>query len=76
MATGVEEIRDRGELKDMEGAGKNKSSGVPPGLPLSLFLPIFLFFRFWDAQTPCQDPARRQAHLIYLQSPSILTEVW
>lgn len=36
MATGLKKSGTRGELKDVEGAGKNKSFGVPPGLPLSL----------------------------------------
>lgn len=63
-------------LKTWKESARIKVLGIPPGLPLSLFLPIFLFFRFWDAQTPCQDSVRRQAHLIYSQSPSILTEVW
>lgn len=74
---GWRDSRPRGELKDMEGVGKNKSSWrTARPSSLSPSLPVFLFFRFWDVQTPCQDPARRQAHLIYSQSPSILTEVW
>lgn len=59
MATGSR-IRHRVGYKEVEGAGKNKSSGVPPDSLVSLFLSlslslfnfptrsllVFLFFRF------------------------------
>jgi len=45
-----------GELKDMEGVGKNKSSGVAPGLPLSLFLPNRLILPLLRRSDPMPRP--------------------
>lgn len=82
VATGLK-IRDRAGHKEVDGrAGRNKSSGPPPGLPLFLSLSRCVSVSSYssasarNSQARCQD-ARRQAHLIYSRTSHrrSLTEV-